>query len=151
MSDLDKIDEALDRIFHEEGARIVFWNDPEREFLNVLPLLSFEDVRKIRLDQEASLGVKILLERDDPTASTSSTRRPRSPTTRTTGSWTSASTAAASGRTGRRSCSINSACSTRGSVSTSPTAASSSTARIGSRSSGCWSPPPTSSPTWTGR
>ena len=34
-----QINDVLDRIFHEEDARIAFWNDPEREFLNVLPFL----------------------------------------------------------------------------------------------------------------
>jgi uncharacterized protein (TIGR02687 family) len=67
MSDLDKINDALDRYFHQEGARIVFWNDPEREFLNVLPFLLLDGVTTLRLDQEASLGVKIRLERGDPT------------------------------------------------------------------------------------
>ncbi|MBV8606107.1 MAG: hypothetical protein JO034_01420, partial [Singulisphaera sp.] len=57
----------LDRIFHEDEARIVFWNDPEREFQNVLPFLLFDDVTMIRLDQTAALEVKIRLERDDPT------------------------------------------------------------------------------------
>jgi hypothetical protein len=27
MSDLDKIDESLDRIFHKEGAWVVCWNE----------------------------------------------------------------------------------------------------------------------------
>src|SRR3954471_17484104 len=67
MSDLNQINDALDRIFHQEDARIVFWNDPEREFLNVLPFLLLDGVTTLRLDQEASLGVKIHLERDDPT------------------------------------------------------------------------------------
>ena len=65
--DTKQINDALDRIFHEEEARIVFWNDPEREFLNVLPFLLLDGVTTLRLDQEASLGVKIRLERDDPT------------------------------------------------------------------------------------
>ncbi len=30
MRELDKINDALDRNFHEEEARIVFWNDPEK-------------------------------------------------------------------------------------------------------------------------
>jgi hypothetical protein len=46
MSNLDKTGESLDRVFHREGARIVFWDDPEREYLNVLPLLSIEDVTR---------------------------------------------------------------------------------------------------------
>ncbi|MBV8236763.1 MAG: BREX-1 system phosphatase PglZ type A [Acidimicrobiia bacterium] len=65
--DTKHINDALDRIFHEDEARIVFWNDPEREFQNVLPFLLFDDVTTIRLDQTAALEVKIRLERDDPT------------------------------------------------------------------------------------
>jgi hypothetical protein len=38
MSDLDKINDALARIFNEGEARIVFWNDPDQEFQSVLPL-----------------------------------------------------------------------------------------------------------------
>ncbi len=64
--DTKQINDALDRIFHQEEARIVFWNDPEREFLNVLPFLLLDGVTTLRLDQEAALGVKIRLERDDP-------------------------------------------------------------------------------------
>ena len=32
MSDLNQINDALERLFHEEGQRIVFWNDPDQEF-----------------------------------------------------------------------------------------------------------------------
>jgi hypothetical protein len=63
----NRINDVLDRIFHEEEARIVFWNDPEREFLNVLPFLPLEGVTIVRLDREPALGVKIRLERYDPT------------------------------------------------------------------------------------
>ncbi|MHB1787676.1 MAG: BREX-1 system phosphatase PglZ type A [Acidimicrobiales bacterium] len=66
MSERDRINDALDRIFHEEDARIVFWNNPEWEFLNVLPFLLLDGVTTIRLDQEPALGVKIRLERDEP-------------------------------------------------------------------------------------
>ena len=31
MSDLQQINSALERLFHVEGQRIVFWNDPDRE------------------------------------------------------------------------------------------------------------------------
>ena len=30
--DKSQIDTALNRLFHEQGKRIVFWNDPQREF-----------------------------------------------------------------------------------------------------------------------
>ena len=62
--DTKQINDALDRVFHQEEARIVFWNDPEREFLNDLPFLLLDGVTTIRLDQEASLAVKIRLEGD---------------------------------------------------------------------------------------
>jgi hypothetical protein len=32
MSDLDQITTTLERLFHEEGQRIVFGNDPDHEF-----------------------------------------------------------------------------------------------------------------------
>jgi len=67
MSDLDKISDALDRIFHEEEARIVFWNDPEREFLMTEPFLELDGVTKLRLDQVGALEAKIRIERDEPT------------------------------------------------------------------------------------
>ena len=31
MSDLNQINIALERLFNEEGHRIVFWNDPDQE------------------------------------------------------------------------------------------------------------------------
>ncbi len=65
--DTKQINDALDRIFREEDARIVFWNDPEREFLTVLPFLLLDGVTTIRLDQEPALGVKIRLGSEDPT------------------------------------------------------------------------------------
>lgn len=64
--DIKQVNDALDRIFHQEDARIVFWNDPEQEFLNVLPFLLLDGVTTLRLDEEPSLGVKLRLEREDP-------------------------------------------------------------------------------------
>jgi hypothetical protein len=40
--DSNRINDILERIFNEESARIVFWNDPDREFLAVLPFLLLE-------------------------------------------------------------------------------------------------------------
>lgn len=65
--DTKQINDALDRIFHQEEARIVFWNDPEREFQNMLPFVLLEGVETIRLDQSGALETKVRLERDDPT------------------------------------------------------------------------------------
>jgi hypothetical protein len=42
--DHTKIDSALSRLFDEQGHRIVFWNDPDREFLNDLWVLNLENV-----------------------------------------------------------------------------------------------------------
>ena len=69
--DTKQLNEALAKLFVDEGARIVFWNDPEHEFIdfmNRLPFLAFNHttVNIIRLDQVGGLEAKIRLERDDP-------------------------------------------------------------------------------------
>jgi len=40
VSDLDQIHVALTRLFQEEEQRVVFWNDPDREFDEMMPGLS---------------------------------------------------------------------------------------------------------------
>ncbi|WLD11910.1 BREX-1 system phosphatase PglZ type A [Planctellipticum variicoloris] len=67
MSDLNQIHTALDRLFNQDGQRIVFWNDPDREFLNLLPFLSLDGVTTLRLDEVGALEAKIRLEREVPT------------------------------------------------------------------------------------
>ena len=67
MTDLNQINTALERLFCE-GHRIVFWNDPDREFMNALPFLLLDGVTVLRLDEVGSLEAKIRLERDEPTA-----------------------------------------------------------------------------------
>jgi hypothetical protein len=72
MSDLNQITGALDRLFNRNGHGIVFWNDPEREFLDFIDAhasLQFGDasVQVVRLNQTSALAVKIRLEREDPT------------------------------------------------------------------------------------
>jgi uncharacterized protein (TIGR02687 family) len=69
--DTTQLDDALARLFVDDGERIVFWHDPDQEFLdfmNRLPFLTFGDitVHIIRLDQVSLLGTKIRLERDEP-------------------------------------------------------------------------------------
>ena len=69
--DTTQLDDALARLFVDDGERIVFWHDPEQEFLdfmNRLPFLTFGDiiVHIIRLDQVSLLATKIRLERDEP-------------------------------------------------------------------------------------
>lgn len=65
--DHTKIENALARLFDEEGHRIVFWNDPEKEFLMALLVLNLpEGVNVLRLDRVGAFEAKIRIERDDP-------------------------------------------------------------------------------------
>jgi uncharacterized protein (TIGR02687 family) len=64
--DTKQLTDALDSIFQGENARIVFWNDPDREFLNIVPFLMLKDVTTLRLDQMGVLEVKLRVEREDP-------------------------------------------------------------------------------------
>ncbi len=58
MSDLDQIHTALERLFSEEGRRIVFWNDPDQEFQSTLPFIRLDDdVTTLRLDEVGALEV----------------------------------------------------------------------------------------------
>lgn len=66
MSDLHQIQSALERLFNEEGKRIVFWNDPEVEFQNTLPFIMLDGVTTLRLDEVGALEAKIRLEREEP-------------------------------------------------------------------------------------
>ena len=50
--DNSQIENALARLFDEEGHRIVFWNDPDQEFAITRSLLNLpEGVNIFRLDQ----------------------------------------------------------------------------------------------------
>ncbi len=67
-----QIHNALTRLFDDEGQRIVFWHDPDQEFLDFVeatPSFPFDNtpVNLIRLDKVGALETKIRLERDDPT------------------------------------------------------------------------------------
>ncbi len=64
--ELGQIEEALTRIYQEEGKRIVFWNDPEGEFTAILPELSLPDVEVVDLAEVGALEIKIRVEREDP-------------------------------------------------------------------------------------
>ena len=66
MSDLNQINTALERLFNEEGQRIVFWNDPDQEFQSTLPFIMLDGVTTLRLDEVGALEAKIRLERDEP-------------------------------------------------------------------------------------
>jgi len=65
--EISQVNTALNRLFHEQGKRIVFWNDPQREFEDTLAALAVPDIKVLRLDQEGALAVKIRVEREDPT------------------------------------------------------------------------------------
>lgn len=65
------LEDALARLFIDEGQRLVFWHDPDGEFvdfMNRLPFLTFGDttVHILRLDQVGGLEAKLRLEHDDP-------------------------------------------------------------------------------------
>ena len=63
--DLHQLSDALAKVFNEDKARIVFWNDPEGEFADVLLDVLVEDVTVLRLDQVGALEAKIRIERED--------------------------------------------------------------------------------------
>lgn len=65
--DTKQINDVLNRLFNEEEARIVFWNDLDKEFQNLLPFVLLEGVTTLRVDQLGSLETEIRLEKDDPT------------------------------------------------------------------------------------
>lgn len=67
MSDLNQINTALKRLFVDEGQRIVFWNDPDKEFHNTLTQLDLDGVNVLRLDEVGQLAAKIRIETEDPT------------------------------------------------------------------------------------
>lgn len=66
MSDLNHINTALERLFIEEEHRLVFWNDPDKEFQNQLPFIRLDGVTTMRLDEVGSLEAKHRLERERP-------------------------------------------------------------------------------------
>lgn len=66
MSDVAEVNKALERLFQEEGQRIVFWNDPDQEFREMLPAVCLNGVTVLRVDEVVALEAKIRLEREDP-------------------------------------------------------------------------------------
>lgn len=65
--DSKTINEAISGLFCNEDCRIVFWNDPEKEFQNILASLELDRVTIIQLKEVGALEVKIRVEREDPT------------------------------------------------------------------------------------
>ncbi len=66
MMDIRQIQDALARVYSEDGARVVFWNDPDREFQNEAPFVHLDGVTLIRLDEASALEVKVQIETNDP-------------------------------------------------------------------------------------
>ncbi|WP_164102238.1 BREX-1 system phosphatase PglZ type A [Candidatus Laterigemmans baculatus] len=67
--DTKQLTDALERLFDEEGERIVFWNDPEKEFLNFFEGQLFSplaNVEVVRLDQIGGLEAKLRIEQEQP-------------------------------------------------------------------------------------
>ena len=60
-----QITDSLSHLFHTEGHRIVFWHDPDQEFVDLVPELNLDGVRLIHLDQESKLELKVRLELED--------------------------------------------------------------------------------------
>ncbi len=54
MSDLNQIHTALERLFNEEGQRIVFWNDSDLEFYSTLAVLGLAGVTALHPDDVAA-------------------------------------------------------------------------------------------------
>ena len=66
-NDHSQIETALARLFDDDQQRIVFWNDPEPEFLTTRPFVFLpEGVTILKLDEIGVLEAKVRLERDDP-------------------------------------------------------------------------------------
>jgi uncharacterized protein (TIGR02687 family) len=54
---------SIDRLF-SEGHQLVFWNDPDREFITEVDALDISGAKLLRLDQTPALKAKVLLEQD---------------------------------------------------------------------------------------
>lgn len=56
--DASQITKSLLKIYQEQGSRVVFWNDPDSEFEEILDSLSLGEIKTIRLDNESALSIK---------------------------------------------------------------------------------------------
>jgi uncharacterized protein (TIGR02687 family) len=59
-----QIEAALRKLFNDEGNRLIFWNDPEREFDMYLPAIRIPEVTIVRVNEIGGLAAKILVERE---------------------------------------------------------------------------------------
>ena len=56
--DVAQITAALDQVFNEEQVRVVFWNDPDGEFVESLADIELEGVEVLKLDEVGALEAK---------------------------------------------------------------------------------------------
>ena len=61
----EKLTEGLNSAFIKEGYRLVFWYDPEGDFVTELGNLGLSDVQVINMANESALAIKIRLELED--------------------------------------------------------------------------------------
>ena len=64
--DVAQITDALDQVFNDEQVRIVFWNDPDGEFVESLADIELEGVEVLKLDEVGALEAKVRIEQEDP-------------------------------------------------------------------------------------
>ena len=64
--DVAQITDALDQVFNDDYVRIVFWNDPDGEFVESLPDIALEGVEVLNLDEIGALEAKVRIEQEDP-------------------------------------------------------------------------------------
>lgn len=60
------IESRLRRLFDQEGCRIVFWDDPGGDSTELVPHISFKDVKFIDLSRTSALEVKTLVDLRNP-------------------------------------------------------------------------------------
>ncbi|MDR0609893.1 MAG: BREX-1 system phosphatase PglZ type A [Planctomycetaceae bacterium] len=63
--DITQIIESLKTIFNEKEQRIVFWNDPEREFESEIDSLKLDGIEIVHLEQAGHFALKIRIEIDE--------------------------------------------------------------------------------------
>ena len=66
LMDVAQITDALDQVFNDEQVRIVFWNDPDGEFVESLADIELEGVEVLKLDEVGALEAKVRIEQEDP-------------------------------------------------------------------------------------
>ena len=64
--DVAQIIDALGQVFNDEQVRVVFWNDPDGDFVESLPDIALEGVKVLKLDEVGALEAKVRIEQEDP-------------------------------------------------------------------------------------